>query len=836
MDVADYEPIDLSTLCNAGPEILGADYPWIAGPRSFRGLPFQIGRTDRSAGPSLVHFGSGGRQESLVVPLGRLARWVIVAHRLLESDLARGGPVGKQVAEYVFRFADGQSARVPIRERLEIAIVPSPWGGNPLLAVPDRQDWLLPRYEGRWDDAGRRQTEAEHGYPELCYLWAWANPRPEQPIESLEIVPTGPSFAVLAITLGHLDEHPFRHSGGREVVITQTREADASRPFGLEVEVDRGVTTYPYPLPPDTADGFLAEDFRGWGEPQRTDSGAAYALVAAIPSATITVKWGGEEIGRAHWGDVEKQGVVETPRMRVELVDHGRNWVHTTIVDASTGKPVPCRIHFRSPEGIPYQPHGHHQHVNSNNGTWNFDVGGDLRLGQITYAYTDGHCQGWLPTGDVIVDVARGYEYEPLRERIRIEPGQRELVLKLERWRDLNSEGWYSGDTHVHFLSTQGSHLEGAGEGLNVVNLLQSQWGHLFTSTEEFVGRPSVSADGQTIVYANQENRQHLLGHMILLGLKEPVMPWCSDGPDEAELGGTLETMLSHWADRCHAQGGTVILPHFPMPNGEPAALIATGRIDAVEMAMHAEFNHLDYYRYLNSGYRLPLVGGTDKMSSDVPVGLYRTYVRIPSDEGFTYDSWRRNLALGRTFVSGGPLLRLSVEGQEIGDTVMLSGNGGTVEVVAEAESILPIQRLELVERGRVVASTEETRPTRRLVLRERLRVSASTWIAARVGGAPYFESPHHYDGWGRGVFAHTSPVYVALGGDYDVFDAAGLQYMLTLVDGSLTYVREMSPQRDPRLVTHHHGETDHLAYLERPLVEAREALHRRLHEHGLSH
>ena len=53
----------------------------------------------------------------------------------------------------------------------------------------------------------------------------------------------------------------------------------------------------------------------------------------------------------------------------------------------------------------------------------------------------------------------------------------------------------------------------------------------------------------------------------------------------------------------------------------------------------------------------MPLVGGTDKMSSDVPVGLYRTYVHIPPDEEFSYASWCRNLARGRTFHSGGPLL-----------------------------------------------------------------------------------------------------------------------------------------------------------------------------------
>ena len=96
--------------------------------------------------------------------------------------------------------------------------------------------------------------------------------------------------------------------------------------------------------------------------------------------------------------------------------------MHVTVVDDETGQPVPCRVHFRSPEGVPYQPYGHHDHVNSDLGTWHIDVGGDLRLGRITYAYIDGTCQGWLPTGDVIVDVARGFEYEPLRQQVRIEP------------------------------------------------------------------------------------------------------------------------------------------------------------------------------------------------------------------------------------------------------------------------------------------------------------------------------------------------------------------------------------------------------------------------------
>jgi hypothetical protein len=458
------------------------------------------------------------------------------------------------------------------------------------------------------------------------------------------------------------------------------------------------------------------------------------------------------------------------------------------------------------------------------------DVGGDVRLGRITYAYIDGTCEGWLPRGDCIVDVARGYEYEPLRDVVRIEPGQRDLTLRLKRWIDMNARGWYSGDTHVHFLSQQGAHVESQGEDLNVVNLLQSQWGALFTNTEEFTGHASVARGGENIVYVTQENRQHILGHLTLLGLKRPVMPWCTDGPSEAEMGSALEATMSDWADRCHEQGGWVVIPHLPNPNGEPAALIATGRADAVEMLVHAEYNHIEYYRYLNGGYRLPLVGGTDKMTSDVPVGMYRAYVRV--DDGFSYESWCRGMASGRTFLSGGPMIHLSVDGAEIGDTVSLS-SAGTVEVEAWTESIFPIHTLQIVQRGRVVASADDAKGARRLELRERLRIDGNTWLAARCGG-PSFTAVPHRDGWGRGIFAHTSPVYVATEDEWSMFDENTARYMLNLVDGCLTYIDTAAPYWEPGSVTHHHGSDDHVAWLRRPFLEARDAVEKRLAQHGL--
>jgi hypothetical protein len=836
----EYTPIDLMAFHNAGLALLGEQETAPIGLQQFRGLPFLVGTNPQHC---FVAFGEGLQHAPLSIPIDQSVWSIIVAHRLLVSGISAGGPVGAPIADYVFTYQGGDEVRVTIRDRFEITEIPTAWGQLPFRAVPDQSDSLPARYEGRFDESGERQTEVNQATARGYYLWAWQNPRPEQPLAALTVIPTGPRFLIAGVTLGHADEYPFVRSGARPLKMTITDPVAAARPFDLAVAVDRGVATFPYLLPRQSPGEFLADPLAGWGEELNEQSSPASVEIAALPSATVTVTQGSDVLGTAHWGEIEEQKTVELPRVRLELLDTGRNWVRTSVVDDETGQPVPCRVHFRSPDGIPYQPHGHHIRVNANMDTWHIDVGGDLRLGGISYAYINGTCQGWLPRGEVLVEVARGFEYEPLRTQVTIAPGQQELTLRLKRWCNMNARRWFSGDTHVHFLSTQGSHTEAQGEDLNVVNLLLSQWGHLFTNTEEFTGGPSVSRDGRTIVYACQENRQHLLGHLTLLGLKKPVMPWCSDGPSEAEMGGTLEVTMSDWADRCHAQGGTVILPHLPNPNGEPAAMIATGRVDAVEFLRHGAeppqfggmYNHVEYYRYLNGGYRLPLVGGTDKMSSDVAVGLYRTYVSIPPEQDFTYETWCANLAAGRTFMSGGPIISLSVDGYTIGDTVRLSGNGGTVEVEGWAESIFPIHTLQIVQQGRVVAETEDRRGTRRLELKTRIKVDGHTWLAARVSGPGYTNPILHHDGWRRGVMAHTSPIYVACGDDWWLFDQETAQYMLTLIDGSLTYIRELSPRDQPGTVTHHHGEEDHEAYLQRPFLEARAVIHRRMQELGLA-
>ena len=556
----------------------------------------------------------------------------------------------------------------------------------------------------------------------------------------------------------------------------------------------------------------------------------AYATVAATPSATLTVRLHDEELGRVRWGDVERDGSAEDHRVRVELTDPGRNWVHVTVVDDATGHPVPCRVAFRSPAGVPFQPHGHHQHVAQNLGSWHYDVGGDVRLGDRTFAYIDGTCQGWLPRGDVVVDVARGFEYSPLQSTVRVEPGQRELTLRISRTADMAAAGWWSGDSHVHFLSTAGAQLEQRGEDLRVVNLLQAQWGALFTNTEDFSGhfgrRPNLIDSGEYVTYVGQENRQHVLGHLVMWGLTEPVMPWSTGGPDEAELARRPRHDDERLGRPRHAQGGTVVSAHFPNPNGEPAALIATGRTDAVEMLSQTPNALIEYYCYLNAGYRLPLVGGTDKMSAE-RAGRAVPHLRAPaSRRGTRLRRLGPRRARGTDIPVGGPLLTLTVDGREPGDTVELSG-AGTVSVHAAVTSIFRLRSLEIVCNGRVVAAATPTQTgegTFALTIDENVHLDGAGWIACRATGVD-----NHLDEWRRPVFAHTSPVYVASGGPWEMADPDSLRYIRTVVTGARDYVRHTAIRRDDHTTTHHHGQPDHLSWLQRPFDDALSALDRRL-------
>jgi len=200
-----------------------------------------------------------------------------------------------------------------------------------------------------------------------------------------------------------------------------------------------------------------------------------------------------------------------------------------------------------------------------------------------------------------------------------------------------------------------------------------------------------------------------------------------------------------------------------------------------------------------------------------MPVGGVRTYAQLDPERPFNFESWAEAVRAGRTFSTSGPLIDLKVEGKQLGSEIELTGGKGSVEVHASAQCAWPITRLEVVMNGKVVADTTCPAGARRLELRERIEVRGSCWFAARCGSDLRVQHC-----WPIFVAGHTSPIYVVVPGT-ELFSPSDATYMLTLIDGGLTYLDTLSVRYDG----------DRHREMKAVYRHARDHLLGRLHGHG---
>jgi hypothetical protein len=257
--VSDYKPLNLEPAYTAGIGFIKSGAQPKIGLQSFHGLPFQIG-----ADPDRCLLGFTAGASPVTLPVHDMAYTLIIAHALLESRIMEGEPIGHLVAHYLIGYAGGETLRIPIRERFEIGVVPTALGQWPFLALPEQPDSLPNRYAGNWEEAGFRQTESVYAHSNTYYLWPWRNPHPDRVIESLTVEPADRTFFIAAITLGHVDEEPFTRQARRPVKIS-IGSPFAGQSFQLDVTVDRGLATYAYPLPLQSAEAFLNDKLKGCG-------------------------------------------------------------------------------------------------------------------------------------------------------------------------------------------------------------------------------------------------------------------------------------------------------------------------------------------------------------------------------------------------------------------------------------------------------------------------------------------------------------------------------------------------------------------------------------------
>jgi hypothetical protein len=390
-----------------------------------------------------------------------------------------------------------------------------------------------------------------------------------------------------------------------------------------------------------------------------------------------------------------------------------------------------------------------------------------------------------LPAGKYTVTVERGKEYQTLSRKLTVVDKPLELKLPLSRWINMAGQGWYSGDTHVHRTLEELPNVVLA-EDLNVA-LPLSYWvtrSHTAPTrgdknTGENLRPDPIVVDRTHVIYPlNTEyeifttaGKQHTLGAVFVLGHKRPLelgAPPVKPIAEQARREGALLDLDKHswpWSlmlvplmqvDLFELANNHVWRTHFGFRQWT---------IDTLPRYMHLEtdatgftewgwidFGFQTYYALLNCGFRMRPTAGTASGVHPVPLGFGRVYVHLP--DGFSYDAWMQGLNAGRSFVTTGPMLRLSLNGQDHGHRFT---GAGEYRLTGVADSAVPLDRIELIVNGQVRQTITPANAATPQVgfsspIDATTRIDTSSWLAVRV-----FERRSD----GRVRFAHTAPWHI---------------------------------------------------------------------------
>ena len=453
-----------------------------------------------------------------------------------------------------------------------------------------------------------------------------------------------------------------------------------------------------------------------------------------------------------------------------------------TIVDALSGKEIAAKVSVQGNGGLFHAPESSIATVGTTN----------------PYFYADGSFSVDLPRGQADVRVERGTEYAPLHVTVSVPlKGTVNLSLAMQRWIRLDDQGWYPGNTHIHYREYETRpeerlrfDTEVEDLTVTVISVLQQQ--ELAYATNRFpVGRMDHPTRPHWVLDVGEETRHNAIlgdsssgyGHVMLVRLQEQVEPLSrgvlvdDSDPDYPPLIDACDT--------ARAQGGVVIWCHNGWGMEAPIAA-SLQRIDALNLFdpywLDTEYDL--WYHLLNCGFKLPASTGSDWYVCSAN----RVYTHL--EQSFSYDSWLETLTAGRSFITNGPVLDLTVEGQPPGQVLDLRARQPK-QVRAEVrwQAHLPIERVEIIMNGAVVAGEHAESGTQEGRLTATLVPPGDGWIAARCAG-------RSRDSYGHAQWAHTSPVYLRAGGR-DPATKASAQFFVAQIERSLQWITEQARFED---------------------------------------
>lgn len=373
-----------------------------------------------------------------------------------------------------------------------------------------------------------------------------------------------------------------------------------------------------------------------------------------------------------------------------------------------------------------------------------------------------------LEAGEYQYEIEKGPEFEQISGMFVLEEtGVTKVAHTLKRLTRMAERNWYSGDLHIH-RPVEDVPLLVEAEDLNMGPVI-TWWNQKNLWEEEPL--PEVTTHQFKgahwyDVMAGEDEREG--GALLYFQLKEPL----EIGTDSREFPSSLAYLREAVRNR-----GVHVDIEKPFWWDVPA-WVSTGEIDTIGLAN----NHMCrsqmyeseawgfprdgerlpapkgngywtqeiYYALLNSGIRIPPSAGSASGVLPNPVGYNRVYVHVEGE--LTWGKWWSGLRAGRSFVTNGPLLEVTAEG-ELAGHVFHGSEEKRISITSGVISRDPVEVIEVIQNGKVVE---------RLAGEELTNGKWSSEVTFRESG--WFLVSALVENERTFRFASTAPYYVEMG------------------------------------------------------------------------
>ena len=472
--------------------------------------------------------------------------------------------------------------------------------------------------------------------------------------------------------------------------------------------------------------------------------------------------------------------------------------VQLTVIDKTTGAPIPSRMHLRQGRedgrtrkvpGLPFW----HDHL--------------VFPGQIKLE---------LPRGSYFFTIEHGPEYTWNTGHFTIDRNsQGTETVELLRGVDMASHGWYAGDLDVRRPLDEMGLLMKA-EELHLAQILawDSHDGELVKNLPE---ESKVSLGDRFVCQVNAGQIRHPGGTLAVYGLRDrpPLLSGDGEFPALSDWAALLRDRPEVWIDLTHpaswdlpllvAHDGidSIRIVHEqlcrnevrkPAPGLKPRDEMRYPGVDGA-----ARWAQDIYFRLLECGLRIPPSAASLSGSAPNPVGYNRVYVFL--DEPFSANAWWAGLRAGRVTAGNGPLLQPWVDGKRPGHVFRWP-----MGTPLELEPVLslsyrgqePIRYIEIVRNGQVEYSLTLEEYAERQGKLLPLTFEQSGWFLLRAVS----DIQHTYR------FTMTAPYYVEIGDEPRV-SRSSAQFFLDWVYERARQIQLDDPDEQSRVIAAHRQARD---------------------------